>query len=130
MNQYVADTHALYWYLMASPNLSPAAKAAFDEGLQGQAVIYLPAIVLAELYYLNKKHGQPIDFSATFSSLQASLQFVFVSAEARDVLDFDADAATPEMHDRMIVSVTRRLAAMCITRDPQIVNSGLVKTIW
>lgn len=130
MNQYVADTHALYWYLMASPNLSPAAKAAFDEGLQGQAVIYLPAIVLAELYYLNKKHGQPIDFSATFSSLQASIQFVFVSVEARDVLDFDVDAATPEMHDRMIVGVTRRLAAMCITRDPQIVSSGLVKTVW
>ncbi|MEK7833996.1 MAG: PIN domain-containing protein [Acidobacteriota bacterium] len=130
MNRYVADTHALYWYLVASPNLSPAAKAAFDEGLRGQAVIYLPAIVLAELYYLNKKYSQPIDFAATFSLLQASPQFVFVSVEARDVLDFDADAATPEMHDRMIVGVTRRLAATCITLDPQIVNSGLVKTVW
>jgi len=34
MNEYVADTHALLWYLTASPRLSAAAKAAFDEGVK------------------------------------------------------------------------------------------------
>ena len=45
MNLYVADTHALFWYFIASPLLGAQAKAAFDEGKQGQALIYVPAIV-------------------------------------------------------------------------------------
>jgi hypothetical protein len=40
MNHYVADTHALFWYLTASPQLGSQAKQAFDEGVRGQAVIY------------------------------------------------------------------------------------------
>lgn len=39
MNRYVADTHALFWYLTASPRLSPKAKDAFDEGARGEAII-------------------------------------------------------------------------------------------
>ena len=130
MNHYVVDTHALFWYLTGAPNLSPAAKAAFDEGAQGQALIYLPAIVVAELYYLNKKFGQPIDFAKNLAQIQSSSQFILVPFEAADTLDFDAHAATPEMHDRMIVGVAVRLGAACITRDNQIVGSGLVTVVW
>jgi predicted nucleic acid-binding protein len=55
MKSYVVDTHALYWYLSGSSRLSRKAKAAFDEAVQGNALIYIPAIVLAELYFLNQK---------------------------------------------------------------------------
>jgi predicted nucleic acid-binding protein len=130
MSRYVADTHSLYWYLAGSPKLSPTAKAVFDEAAQGRAEIYLPAIVFAELYFLNKKQNQPVDFAANFERLRASAQFVFVPFEAKDTLDFDAHAATLEMHDRMIVGVARRLGVACITRDSQIIASGLVTTIW
>ena len=116
--------------MTASPKISATAKAAFDEGKQGQALIYLPAIVLAELYYMNKKYGQPIDFAATFDRLQANAQYVFIPFTAAETLDFDAHAAAPEMHDRMIVGVARRLGAACITRDKQIVGSGLVTIVW
>ncbi len=39
MNHYVADTHALFWYLTGSPRLGAQAKRVFDEGARGQAVI-------------------------------------------------------------------------------------------
>jgi PIN domain nuclease of toxin-antitoxin system len=130
MKSYVADTHALYWYLINSPQLGPSASQIFDDAAGGAALIYLPAIVLAELYFLNKKQGQPIDFAMTFAQLKAKSQFVFVSFEAADVLDFDANAAAPEMHDRMIVGAAKRLGFPCLTRDHQIVGSGLVATIW
>src|SRR2546426_920203 len=45
------------------------AQSAFDEGKQGQALIYIPAIVLAELYFLNEKKQHAIDYSATFALL-------------------------------------------------------------
>ena len=41
MNYYVADTHGLYWYLIASPLLGANAKNAFDEGKNGNAIIYI-----------------------------------------------------------------------------------------
>lgn len=130
MNLYVADTHALFWYLADSPRLGEKAKDAFDEGARGDALIYLPAIVLAELYFLNEKLGRTLDFAAGIAALRSSGQFIFVPFEGADTLDFAADDAVPEMHDRIIVGVARRLGATCLSLDSQIVSSGLVTTIW
>jgi predicted nucleic acid-binding protein len=57
VSDYVADTHALLWYLTDSPRLGPNASAAFDDAANGKSTIYISAIVVAELYYLNKKLG-------------------------------------------------------------------------
>lgn len=130
MNLYVADTHALYWYLTASPHLSDTARAAFDEGARGEALICVPAIVLAELYYLNQKLGKPLDFAKEYARFEQSSQILMVEFTPRDVLSFDQDAAVPEMHDRIIVGLARRLGATCISRDPLIMNSGLVSVVW
>ncbi len=55
--RYVADTHAIFWYLVNSPRLGHVASAAFDRADAGNAMIYLPAIVLAELS--QRKVGSP-----------------------------------------------------------------------
>jgi len=130
MNRYVADTHALFWYLTASPRLGHQARSAFDEGAYGQAVIYVPVIVLAELYFLNEKAGRPLDFRSEYVRLRQSGQFVCVAFLPEDILGFDTDATVPEMHDRIIVGVARRMGATCLSLDPQIVQSGLVTTVW
>ena len=72
MDEFVADTHALFWYLIDSPRLGPNAADAFDAADRGQAIIHIPAIVLAELYYLNVKLGGSIDFVQTYRDLEAS----------------------------------------------------------
>ena len=130
MNLYVADTHTLFWYFTASPSLGAQAHAAFDEAKQGQALIYIPAIVLAELFFLNEKKDRPIDYSATFALLLRSAQFVLLPFEPIDTLDFDTDKAVSDIHDRMIVGVARRLGATLLTRDEQIEKSGGVATAW
>ena len=130
MNEYVADTHALLWYLQNSPLLGKNASAAFDEADSGNALIYIPAIVLAELYFLIVKLNYPIDFAAEYKRLKAGGQFILTSFEPQDVLDFDADSVVSEMHDRIIVGVARRLNAACLTKDSNITNSDLVNIIW
>ena len=45
MNEYVTDTHSLLWYLINSSLLGGDAAFAFDEGKNGFALIYIPAIV-------------------------------------------------------------------------------------
>jgi predicted nucleic acid-binding protein len=89
MNEYVTDTHALFWYLTASPRLGEKAKNAFDEGAQGQATIYIPAIVLAELYFLNEKLGRPLNYRDEFERLHQSSQLEFVPFLPEDILEFD-----------------------------------------
>ena len=130
MNLYVADTHALFWYFIASPLLGVQARAAFDEGKQGRALIYIPAIVLAELYFLNEKKQHAIDYSATFAVLIQSAQFILLPFEPIDTLEFDRDNAVTDIHDRIIVGVAHRLNATLLTRDAQIVGSGVVTTVW
>lgn len=82
------------------------------------------------LYYLNQKFGQPLNFAKEYARLEQSGQFVMVEFFPSDVLDFDHDTAVSEMHDRIIVGLARRLGATCISRDPLIVNSGLVPIVW
>jgi PIN domain nuclease of toxin-antitoxin system len=130
VNLYVADTHTLFWYFTASPSLGAQAQAAFDKAKQSQALIYVPAIVLAELYFLNEKKNRPIDYSATFALLGQSAQFVLLPFEPIDTLDFDTDKAISDIHDRIIVGVARRLGATLLTRDENIVGSGAVPTAW
>jgi len=130
VNHYVTDTHALFWYLTASPRLGANALKSFAEGVRGIALIYIPAIVLAELYFLNEKLGQPVDFAAGVDQLRNSSQFAFVPFDAEDTVEFDHDAIVPEMHDRIIVGVARRLNATCISLDHEIVQSDLVNTVW
>ena len=79
MNDYVVDTHALFWHLTASSRLGARAKAAFDEAENGAAFIHISSIVLAELYYLNAKYSSPIDFGLEFSKLDGGSQYVLTA---------------------------------------------------
>ncbi len=130
MNYYVADTHALFWYLTSSSHLGTKALKSFTEGTHGQALIYISVNVLAELYFLNEKYGRPVDFVASVDQLRNSSQFIFVPFNAEDVLEFGQDSAVPEMHDRIIAGIARRLDAICISRDSKIIGSRVCKTIW
>lgn len=128
MNACVADTHALYWYLTAGPSLG--AQALAKRVSRDGAHCYIPSVVLAELYYLNVKYGRPLNFLREYERLVTSGQFDLVDFRAADVLRFNALAAIPEMHDRVIAGVAYDLKIPCLTRDPTIVNSGLIQTIW
>jgi hypothetical protein len=82
------------------------------------------------LFFLNEKAGRPLDFVVEYGRLSHSSQFVFMPFEPQDVLDFNLDTAVPEMHDRMITGVARRLNAICLSRDPAIRSFALVTTLW
>jgi PIN domain nuclease of toxin-antitoxin system len=127
---YVADTHALYWYLTDSPRLGQQASEAFDEADAGRATVYVPAIALAELFYMNEKLGRRLDFRSTLHSLRASSQFTLLPFLPEDTLDFEADRAAPEMHDRIIVGVARRMSLPLLTCDASITASNLVAIVW
>jgi len=130
VSDYVTDTHALYWYLTASSKLGVNAQAAFLAGEQGLTRIYIPSIVLAELYYLNAKYNRPLEFTQEYERLAGAGQFHFVDFRAADVLRFDILATIPEMHDRIIAGVAYAMGLPLLTRDTEIVESRVVQTVW
>jgi len=71
MSLYVTDTHALLWYLGGSPQLSIAARSAFDEAASGSGEVRVPAIVLAELVMLVEKRRIMIDVNEIVAALRA-----------------------------------------------------------
>lgn len=127
---FVVDTNALIWYLTDHPRLSKRVEAIFEAARHGEVRLIVAAISIAEMFFSDRKFGHFTDFKAVYAALKARPEFEFVPFHPDDVLEFDQDAAVPEMHDRMIAGLARRLGVPVLTNDPHIVQSGLVKVEW
>lgn len=127
---YVVDTHALIWYLTGDPKLSVQVKAIFEAAERGETQLILSVISLAEMYYANQKRRLFSDFQVMFESLKSNLAYQFVDLKPDHILEFTRDAAVPEMHDRIIVGLAKRLGIRLITVDSLIIAAQTVTTVW
>ncbi|MDP1808010.1 MAG: PIN domain-containing protein [Actinomycetota bacterium] len=126
---YVADTHALYWYLQNPARLSAAADAVFRLAEVGGALIIIPAIVVAELYYVAKKQNHDLSIAGLLSDIDAAPGFMLselgqAQLELLEAVDID------EMHDRLIAAEALARKAAVVTKDQTLRNSQLIDTIW
>ncbi len=126
----MVDTHILLSYLNSDKKLSARTRRIFQAAERGETRIVISAIVVAELFYLDRKHGIFDDFATIYDILRSNPYFQLIAFDPDDVLDFVRDAAIPEMHDRIIAGLARRLDAPLITVDPIITASGLVEVVW
>jgi PIN domain nuclease of toxin-antitoxin system len=127
---YVTDTHSLLWHLYDLPQLTPAVQAAFAEVENGEAILLIPAIVLAEIIFTVERRRHDINVTEILDRI--------ATADNYQILPFDLNAARclpnvtaiSEMHDRMIVCEAVSHQVPLITRDEEIRRSGIVQTIW
>ena len=129
MKLYVADTHALFWYLSRSKQLGIAAFEAFESARRGEARIVIPAIVVAELYYLNQKL-RTLDFSEVFARLAKAQMFLLEPFLPEHVLEFGELRAKLDIHDCMIVCTTIRLRATAISQDFEFADVPGLDLVW
>jgi len=127
---YVTDTHALIWYLTNDKKLGKQASVVFTAAERGETRIIISAVVVAELYYANQKNNWFPDFNQLYHDLMAKPQFRFVPLVPDHILDFTRDRAVPEMHDRIIAGLARRLGAPLLARDPQIIAAHIAQIVW
>ncbi len=128
--QFVIDTHALYWYLNSSDRLSASAATAFMLAATGNATLVIPAIVVAEYYFLSVKVGEPVTPSEFMDDL-AGVRGVELSDLGRDQLELlDRLPEIPEMHDRLIAADAVLRGAPLVTRDALLTASPQIETIW
>lgn len=73
MSFYVADTHAWVRYLL--DKLPPEADRVFRSAEEGESVIFIPTMVLAECIYLVEKRKIALDYRELFSKLRVGANF-------------------------------------------------------
>lgn len=130
MATYVADTHALVWYLAGSPLLSESARQVFDEAVKGESQVIVPVISLAELILMIEKGRSKVEMEEVLKVLRAASGIVIKELVLDVVLKIEKLKALPDIHDRLIVAEALANDAILITRDEAITKSGLVKVIW
>ena len=127
---YVADTHALLWYLAGSSLLGSAARHAFDEAVRGQATVVIPVIALAELTMLLEKGRAELSLDEVLDVLKKTSGFVIEPLLKDTVIRVRQMTSLPDIHDRLIVAEAESHGAPLITVDQAIVASGLVAIVW
>lgn len=127
---YVPDTHTLVWYLTADQRLGKQAREALASVDRGEARALIPIIVLTEILYLEEKGRIHIRLEELLRYLQQHSQYNIVPYTLDLLMAIREIGDIPELHDRIIAATARRHDAIVLTRDPAIVGSSSVKTLW
>jgi len=128
MKTYVSDAVAFLYYMINK--LPPDSNKAFKEAETGEAVIYLPTIAAAELFYL-------FDAKRWFEK-QAEMQRRMEESTNLRYYPFDREtllqskkSTAKDIHDKIIIATTRVLKAEALlAKDEKIRKLGEAKTIW
>ncbi len=72
---YVTDSHSLIWYLLDSPKLSFNASEVFKAVEQGRAKLLIPAIVIAEIFFIVQSGKVQADLDSLLLKIQESDNF-------------------------------------------------------
>lgn len=127
---YVADTHALFWYLNSSPQLSNEVEEIFDFAEKGQGVIVIPSIVLAELLRILEKKERGKEFIEILHSLEKSPNYLIYPLDIQILKTLPLYPETFDLHDRIIMACAKILKAPVLTRDSKIQKVKGIKVLW
>ena len=127
---FLADTHALLWWFTDSPKISPRAAEIFEKCEEGENVIFIPSIVVAEALSIFDKKRISFDFKKLFRKMNESENFVIIALDY-SVLQKMVDLKDiPELHDKIIVSTAKYLNLPIITKDEVLRGLSHIKTVW
>ena len=129
VSEFVTDTIGLVLRIERR-RLSKEVKSIFDSVEFGSSIVYVPAIVFAEILYLSEKQrihtsiDEVEDYLKKYPNYKEySLNFAVIQS-ASEITDI------PELHDRLIAATARHLDRELITNDSVIQVSAFVKTVW
>lgn len=123
--KFVIDTHVLFWYLIPNKKLKQETR----EVLRSAKDIFIPTIVILELFYIMSKLKLTNRFKKLLERIKASKKYVIVSLDIKITEAVTISKRKLEMHDNIIVSTAKSLNLPLVTKDPQI-KKVYKNTIW
>lgn len=129
-NVYLADTHALVWFITKDLRLPPKAKQILIQAEAGEVEVLVSTIVLAELTYITKRKNIPISIDEVLNKINQGNGFIIVPF---DFGVFQTMLTLPgawEIHDRIIAATASYYQARLITKDEVLRKSNLLNITW
>lgn len=129
---YVSDTHSFVYYAQGkSRQLGKRARQLFIEADDGKTVIYIPALVLWEIWMLVKSGDfrLPMRFDHWCRALDTSPGFA-VAPLGWQVVEESRHFPFKDPFDCLIAGTAMHLGMPLITKDREIENCGLIATVW
>lgn len=122
---FVCDTHPLVWFLTDNPKLSLTAAESLKRAQAGDAIAYVPTIVLSEFLSLATRDRVPwerlFEFLLRLGGTQgfsfADLDLEVFSRMMYIVMASPQPRPDLELHDLSILATALLLSAKLITRD-------------
>jgi len=128
METYVTDAIAFLYFLL--DNLPRNADEAFKRAEEEEAVIYLPTIAAAELYYLFEKKGWLDWWNNLRSKMSKAATFRYYPFN-EEVLNLFGATKAKEIHDKITISTAKAIKAdALITKDEDLTKLREVATLW
>lgn len=127
---YVADTHALIWFLTNDEQLGSKAREIFEITEKGEEIIIISAISLLEIMYLCEKKGIANQYKKILEQLKTSLNYLVFDVNVEITEKCVELTKVSEMHDRIIVATANITNAGIVTKDQNIIAAKYVNIIW
>jgi PIN domain nuclease of toxin-antitoxin system len=127
---FITDTHALIWWFTDSPRLSSRASETFEECENGDNIIFIPSIVIAEALSIFDKKRVSFDFKKLLKQINDSEHFVIIPLDFPILPKMVDLKDIPELHDKIIASTAKHLNLPIITKDAILQGIPHIKTIW
>ncbi|WXG41471.1 MAG: PIN domain-containing protein [Candidatus Freyarchaeum deiterrae] len=128
MKTYVSDAVAFLYFLL--DRLPHGADEVFKEAEKGRAVVYLPTIAAAELYYLFEKKGWLERWDKLREKMSEAVTFRYYPFDEK-VLNLLKSSKAKELHDKIIILTAKALKAdALLTKDEELVKIREVNIIW
>ncbi len=127
---FVTDTHAILWWFINSPKISQKATEIFEKCEQGENVIFVPSIVIAEALSIFDKKRITFNFKELFKKINESDNFVIMPLDYPILKKMVDLKDIPEIHDKIIAATVKYLNFPVITKDETLHNLDSIKTVW
>jgi PIN domain nuclease of toxin-antitoxin system len=124
------DTHALIWWWLDDPQLSPAARKAIGDDSNAVCVSAASAWEILTKQRRGKLPGLPADLVSSYSGLLAEDGFQPLAiSTAHALLAGNHPAEHRDPFDRMLAAQAEIEGAVLVTRDPAF-GQFEVRTLW
>jgi PIN domain nuclease of toxin-antitoxin system len=129
---YVTDTHPLLLFAAGSRALGRRAAACFSACERREAILYVPAAVFWEASLLERvgriRLGRP--FRRFVADLLSNPAYQAHDLDVEQVCLADEARPNDDPFDALVCAAARVLGLPLLTRDREIQDWGMVRTVW
>lgn len=124
---FVADTHALVWYLTGDDRLGDTAEQLLRQADSGDVSVVIPTIVMAEAMFISEKTGA--SFEELLDKVESGSNYEVYPLNIKVVEQMNSMNEDYSIHDKAIVATSEILEATTITNDKEIREAD-TETTW